>query len=111
MKSTLIALFAAVALTLSLAAAAVQATESPAASSVAGMLQKKHDAQVRAQLVTESRWEEIRQLDAVTAQRAGTQRAAVYDRANKQLAHATGADAPPIDARALECESDLKPIR
>ena len=109
MKSTFAALFAAVAL--SLAAAAVQATESPAASSVAGMLQKKHDTQLRAQLVTESRWEEIRLLDVQTAQRAETQRGAVYDRANKQLAHAAGTDATPLDTRALECEADRKPIR
>lgn len=109
MKSTLAAIFAAVAL--SLAAAAVQATESPAANSVAGMLQKKHDTQLRAQLVTENRLEEVRLLDVVTAQRAETQRGAAYDRANKQLAHAAGTDASPIDTRALECESDRKPIR
>jgi hypothetical protein len=109
MKSALSAIFAAVAL--SLATAAVQAAGTPGASSVAGMLAKKQDTAARAHLVSESRWEEIQQMDEVAAQRLAMHRAGQYDAVNKQLAHGKVGDGMRADDRALECESDLKPIR
>ena len=113
MKPVITVIFAAVALTL--AAGAAQAADNSSAgngaSSVAGMLQRKHDTELRAHLVSENRWEEIRQMDIVTAQRLAAQHDETYERVNQQLAHDAGADGLPIDARALQCDPDVTHVR
>ncbi len=111
MKPAITLIFAAVAL--SFAAAAAQAVDSTGAgaTSVAGMLQQKHDTELRAQLVSENRWEEIREMDLVIAQRLEMVHAAAYDRVNQQLAHKAGAAGSPLDARALECDPDVAHVR
>ncbi|MDB5808053.1 MAG: hypothetical protein JWN94_175 [Betaproteobacteria bacterium] len=109
MKSTLATLTALLALTFTIPAQATD--EISGANSVAGMLQRKHDSELRSNLVAENRWQEIRQLDAATNQTVHAQTAGVLERFNKQLARDTGVAGAPIDARALECEADVTHVR
>lgn len=113
MKSILTAIFTAVAL--SLAAAGAQAIEKATAvggaSSVADMQLRKQDADLRAQLVKEGRWEEIRNMDEVTARRLQAQRDQRYIQVNEALSHNTGAEGQLIDARALDCDPTTTHVR
>jgi hypothetical protein len=112
MKPTLTALL--VACTLTLGSAVAQAADSKArgkgASTVADMMQKKNDAKLRTQLVSEGRWTEIATLDEATAVRAQAQQDNRYVHANEQLVQRNGVDAP-IDARALDCDPDAIHVR
>jgi hypothetical protein len=113
MKPLLAGIFFAVAL--SFIAAGAQATDSMSveggASSVANMLQRKHEAELRAQLVTAGRWDEIRKLDDATAQQLQVQREKRYQNVNEQLSHSTGVEGELIDARGLDCDSDATHVR
>ncbi len=113
MKSILTAVLFAAAL--SLAATAAQAIDSKAAesgaSSVADMQLRMQDTRLRAQLAREGRWEEIRKVDEVTAQRLQAQNDHRFVRANEQLSHSNGADGQPIDARAIDCDLDTMHAR
>ena len=103
-----------VAVALSLTTAGAQAANASAgsgASSVADMQWRKHDAELRAQLVDQGRWKEIRKMDEVTAQRLQVQHDQHYVQVNGQLAHRTGPDGQPIDARALDCDPDTMHVR
>ena len=109
MKSILTAVLFAAAL--SLAATAAQAIDSKAAesgaSSVADMQLRMQDQTARAV----GRWEEIRKVDEVTAQRLQAQNDHRFVRANEQLSHSNGADGQPIDARAIDCDLDTMHAR
>lgn len=113
MKPTLTALL--VACTITLGSAVAQAADGKApgkgASTVADMLQKKSDSRLRAQLVSEGRWAEIATLDEATAERTQAQQGNRYVKANEQLAHRSGPDGQPIDARALDCDPDTMHVR
>ena len=112
MKPTIIATLFAVALTLVAAAAGADGTTGPnSASSVADMVQSKHDSALRAQFVREGRWDEIGKLDAAKTQRSHAKRDQVYLHMNEQIAHGTSVQGPPIDTRALECDADSTHVR
>jgi hypothetical protein len=86
-------LVAAVLLTAS--APGLAATAEPAAAhgatSVAEMLQRKHEHQLRTQLVAEGRLEEVRQLDAQHATRVQDERENRYSKVNETLGHGSNA--------------------
>lgn len=111
MKPTFTAISFAIAM--SLAAGVAQSADHPVtgASSVAEMLQRKHDTELRAELVRDGRTEDISKLDAVTAQRAETQRGHAYEQVNAQFAKDAGADGAPLNARALDCDPDAMHVR
>jgi hypothetical protein len=113
MKPTLAAVLFAAAL--SLPAAAAHAIDSKAAgsgaSSVADMQLRMQDTKLRAQLVREGRWEEIRKMDEVTAQRLQAQHDHRYVQTNEQLAHTAGPEGQIIDARAMDCDPDAMHVR
>src|SRR5438270_376840 len=112
MKPIIATIAAALTLTFAIAAQATEAAgASSSAGSVAGMLQRKHDAELRANLVAESRWEEVRQLDEATLHTANAQRTSTLDRINKQLARDTGASGAPINEHALDCDADVAHVR
>ena len=64
----------------------------PGASSVAEMLQRKQEHQLREQLAKEGRWEEIRQMDEEQAQHQQIQKGQALNKVNEALARKDGAD-------------------
>ena len=62
--------------------------------SVADMLQKKQEQQVRAQLVNEGRWDEVRELDAAQLRRQQAQAKQTLSRMNTELAREGSVDTP-----------------
>jgi hypothetical protein len=114
MKPTFTAILVAVALSLAAAGAqgAGSTTGGSGASSVADMLQRKQESELRVQLVREGRSEEVRTLDEAKAQQLQTRREQVYLHVNAQLARGTSAEKWPLtDARALECEPDGRTVK
>jgi hypothetical protein len=112
MKPIIATIAAVLAFTFALVAHATEAVgATTSAGSVAGMLQRKHDAELRTNLVAEGRWEEIRQLDEATLHSASAQRTSTLDRINKQLARDTGASGAPINEHALDCDADVTHVR
>ncbi len=108
MRPTFIATLIPVAL--SLAAAGAQGADSvtvgSGASIVADMLQRKQEAELRAQFIREGRWEDVRKLDEAKAQRLQAQREQVYLRVNEELARSGNVEEPLTHVRALACDPD-----
>ena len=107
MKTLLHAIYAAVTLLLTVAAA--QAADSAAmqgARSVAEMLQRNNEAQLRSQYVREGRLDDVRKLDEARTQRVQARREQDFTRLNAELARNAGVDGPSIESRALVCEPE-----
>ena len=102
-----------IALAFALASAMAHSAEYPAtgATSVVDMLQRKHDTELRAELVRDGRTGDISKLDAAIAQRADNRREHAYERVNADLARNSGADGVPLNTRALECDPDALHVR
>jgi hypothetical protein len=94
MKTTIQSLLVAAVL-LTASAPGLTATAEPAAAhgatSVTEMLQRKHEHQLRAQLIAEGRWDEVRQLDTQHAMRMGEERENRYSKVNETLGHGSNA--------------------
>lgn len=63
-------------------------------SSVAEMLQLKQEHQLRAQLVKEERWDQVRQLDEAQAQRQRLKAKQTLTRMNAEFARESTSDVP-----------------
>lgn len=80
-------LVAALLVTLSGPAAAAPEADN-GATSVSEMMQRKHEHQMRAQLVAEGRWDQVRQMDEESAERLREKSDDRYTRTNEALGHA-----------------------
>lgn len=98
-----------IAAALLLAASGVQAGEdSPpttGAPSVADMLQRKQEHQLREQLAREGRWDEIKKMDEDKARRLHEQLEKAYLKVNQQLSRSGNVDGP-VSTINNACEAD-----
>jgi len=91
---------------LSLIAAGAQAGDDGAgAPSVADMLQRKHEHELRAELVAQGRWDEVRKLDEESTRRLRERQEQSYDKLNQQLLRSGNVDGP-VSAVVNACEPD-----
>ena len=95
-----------------LAASGVQAGgEGPRAASVAEMLQRKQEQQLREQLAREGRWKEIREIDEERVRQSQVQKKQSFTKINDDLARDGGVDTPVIDAMGTLCAPAAVPAR
>lgn len=77
----------------------------PGAPSVAEMLQRKQEHQLRGQLAKEGRWDEIRQMDQDQARRLHEQQEKIYMKENGRLSR-SGTVEGPVSSKVYACEAD-----
>lgn len=73
------------------------------ATSVAEMLLRKQEAQLREQLANQGRWDAVRELDRAQAQRLEAQKKQTLTKINGELAASAPVDTPSIDSMGTLC--------
>ena len=107
MKTTIRLLLAAAVLAATSAAALAAAegiTDNNGATSVAEMMHRKHERQLRALLVSEGRADEVRQLDEDNATQMREEQENRYNKANAALARGGNADVQAQDPLLNGCD-------
>lgn len=73
------------------------------ATTVADMLQRKQEAQLRDQLIRQGRWDEVRELEETQARRNQAQVKMSLTKINGTLAANTPIDTPAVDGMGTLC--------
>jgi hypothetical protein len=73
------------------------------ATSVAEMLQRKQETQLREQLALQGRADAVRELDQAQAKRLEEQKERTLAKINEDLAATTAVETPTIDAMGILC--------
>ena len=113
MKTRLVAILVA-AVFLALASTALADGNSSgvkASSSVAEMLQKRQESQLREQLVKEARWDEVRKLDEAQARRQQERQQKIVAQMNGQLAASAKGDLTTTSNVGEPCDKETLKVR
>lgn len=109
MKATIPAILVAAALVMASApamAAAEKAAANDGATSVAEMMQRMQERQLRARLVKEGRWAQVRELDEDIAKRMREKQDAQYAKVNEDLDRNGNVEGAGQGALLNECGPD-----
>jgi hypothetical protein len=112
MKTTIQSILVAAALvtaSASVMAAAEGVAANNGATSVVEMMQRKQEHQLRARLVAEGRWDQVRQLDDDHAKRTGEEQETRYKKVNEGLGRSANVEGPDQSPLLNECDPGKLP--